>query len=753
MEVVDQWNREIDGLLTFVSVAGSGFDKTSDRNIIKAGLFSAILTAFNVQSYQLLQPATTDILLRMSLQLETFIVTTPGASNPTSFVNSTRPAYDSTAPLHPFRPPAYAIWLNILWFSSLVFSISSATIGIIVKQWLKEHSMGLYGNSRDIARRRQHRLSNLRKWRVATIVALIPVLLLIALFLFLTGLIVLVWSIHPTVAYFVTVLSGLLFLFLAMTTFLPTFCRSCCYYSPQSHRVFVILRRTIYPLLCRLVYELLSPAYRLFDWTTDHNYFWDAWRGVSRLRESLDAIARAKVTWKPDHRHFTATESTSLDIKEMVTAYEVSLNMKAIEAAETCLPDTPERMIYLEDLNKIFTRRFGLPDDWPAVISSRFLQLTNRMALAHLSPATSAGNTSWTSEAQELCLRTIQHPVENDANPRHLEHFSRRWPAELIGTLAVLSMDWKTHARTAHEAWEELNNGLIGQFRWFRDVDDPLVCQTSTCPSSASHYVRSTDSAAVAVAATARLEGLRQDTFKAEDIPKREGRILQWELDFAHLHLRAAWRPTADFPVDSSTSLTDIAPTLRVLEQTLKAICRVLETMDWTLAERQPSMESWACHRLLDSIDSMFSDDRTRGLVDLPLVSQLIATLCQLIKGPGAAEEPTADNWAHLCQVSDDPDIRECGEILEKHRYTLYRPTVGQPGEGEIPEEAVDSQDEDEAQPVEGGHPSGEPGADWERPVERAPFAGGESSSRAVQVPGEVQANGEATRDGSSPTE
>ena len=148
---------------------------------MQAGLLSAVLTAFNVESYRLLRPAPTDVLLRMSLQLERFIATTPNANNPTSFINSTRPAYDPDVSLEPFRPPEYAIWLNVLWFWSLVASLASAIIGIIAKQWLKEHSIGLYGDSHDIARRRQHRLNNLRKWHVATIVASIPVLLLLAL--------------------------------------------------------------------------------------------------------------------------------------------------------------------------------------------------------------------------------------------------------------------------------------------------------------------------------------------------------------------------------------------------------------------------------------------------------------------------------------------------------------------------------------------------------------------------------------------
>ncbi|EIW53896.1 uncharacterized protein TRAVEDRAFT_98338, partial [Trametes versicolor FP-101664 SS1] len=119
-EMVKRWNAEIDTYL--------------------AGLFSAILTAFNVQSYQLLQPApTTDPVLvalqQISAQLSSFSTNPP-------FVNSTQPAYRQTDTPTP-RAPRAAVWLNALWFSSLILSLSSASVGIMVKQWLNEYCGGI----------------------------------------------------------------------------------------------------------------------------------------------------------------------------------------------------------------------------------------------------------------------------------------------------------------------------------------------------------------------------------------------------------------------------------------------------------------------------------------------------------------------------------------------------------------------------------------------------------------------------------
>ncbi|EJF60966.1 hypothetical protein BD309DRAFT_832166, partial [Dichomitus squalens] len=113
-EMVKRWNEEIDTLLVY------------------AGLFSAILTAFNVQSYLLLQPpATPDptlaVLQQISLQLNSFSVNPP-------FVNSTQHAIIPSIPPTP-EAESWAVALNTLWFSALICSLASASCGILIKQW------------------------------------------------------------------------------------------------------------------------------------------------------------------------------------------------------------------------------------------------------------------------------------------------------------------------------------------------------------------------------------------------------------------------------------------------------------------------------------------------------------------------------------------------------------------------------------------------------------------------------------------
>ena len=122
-----------------------------------------MLTAFNVQSYPLLQPSPIDptlaVLQQISAQLNSSSV------NP-AFINSTQPANSLNQLQAPFRALLSAIWINTLWFASLVFSLASASIALIMKQWLHEVSSGLSGTSRETARLRQHRLNGLIRWKV-----------------------------------------------------------------------------------------------------------------------------------------------------------------------------------------------------------------------------------------------------------------------------------------------------------------------------------------------------------------------------------------------------------------------------------------------------------------------------------------------------------------------------------------------------------------------------------------------------------
>lgn len=68
-------------------------------------------------------------LARISVQLESFKLSS-------GFVNATR---TPPPPATLFQPSDAAVWINSLWFLSLMFTLSAAFFGIRVRQWLREY--------------------------------------------------------------------------------------------------------------------------------------------------------------------------------------------------------------------------------------------------------------------------------------------------------------------------------------------------------------------------------------------------------------------------------------------------------------------------------------------------------------------------------------------------------------------------------------------------------------------------------------
>ncbi|KAI0769373.1 hypothetical protein BD413DRAFT_82826 [Trametes elegans] len=301
-ELVDRWNKEIDTYLVY------------------AGLFSAILTAFNVESYSLLQPPAPDqtmaALEHISLQLSSFAFNAP-------FVNLTQSPFvaspDATPPV-----PRSAVWLNALWFSALILSLASASLSIMVKQWLNQFQSGLSGTSRQIARLRQYRLDNVVKWRVADIVTVIPFLLQLALGLFLAGLLVLLWTLHDAVAAVATVLVSLVALSTVGGIVLPLFKRSCAYITPQT--------LVLYSVWKTVSHALYKPQHRSTEST---------------------------MTWEGQERH--AVHPALLDPAILASAYKYTLNSDALAVAAKCLTDCSPVEVgnYLRMLHGAIVTHFG----------------------------------------------------------------------------------------------------------------------------------------------------------------------------------------------------------------------------------------------------------------------------------------------------------------------------------------------------------------------------------------------------------
>ncbi|KAG8932379.1 hypothetical protein FRC03_012211 [Tulasnella sp. 419] len=174
-ELLDGWNKSLDILLIF------------------AGLFSAINTAFIIESYKGLQPdpaETTNALLRFLIMHRHDDVTlTPEQLNTQS-------------------PNTSAIPINSIFFASLSTSLTAAFGIVTAKQWLNEYSkLGPIKAPHLRGRERQAKFKGLQTWKLRLIIELLPLLLQVSLLLFFIGVLFFLWGLEWKVAVMQLVLS------------------------------------------------------------------------------------------------------------------------------------------------------------------------------------------------------------------------------------------------------------------------------------------------------------------------------------------------------------------------------------------------------------------------------------------------------------------------------------------------------------------------------------------------------------------
>lgn len=204
----------------------------------KAGLYSAVLSAFLIESYKNLQEDKQDTIVGLLEKIATQNFVSSGV-----FTNSTT----TLSPSVPFEPPLWAIRVNILWFASLVLSIAVASLGILVKQWLREYLAMEYSSPRTRLRARNYRKPALDDWKVFEIAAVLPMILQISVGLFFAGLCAFTSAVHESIRdTTIPVVCAWAFFFF-ITTIAPLFSPRCPFKTAFLKRALKIGRRFIAP--------------------------------------------------------------------------------------------------------------------------------------------------------------------------------------------------------------------------------------------------------------------------------------------------------------------------------------------------------------------------------------------------------------------------------------------------------------------------------------------------------------------------
>ncbi|PPQ66135.1 hypothetical protein CVT24_000222 [Panaeolus cyanescens] len=189
----DAWNAEIQNLLIF------------------SGLFSAVVTAFAVETQKLLQddPEVATVLLLAELG-------THFLPNSTVTDKIADPFRSSPSDRQSFR-------INCFIFSSLIISLGTALVGIIVLQWIRSYRKPERSYDREGISLREARHQAFDKWGVPAIIAYLPVALGGSFIVFLVGLVDFLQTMNNVLAIVIGSFVLGIVVFLLVTTFLPAF--------------------------------------------------------------------------------------------------------------------------------------------------------------------------------------------------------------------------------------------------------------------------------------------------------------------------------------------------------------------------------------------------------------------------------------------------------------------------------------------------------------------------------------------------
>ncbi|KAA1473306.1 hypothetical protein DENSPDRAFT_802371, partial [Dentipellis sp. KUC8613] len=204
-DMVEAWKDTIDVLLVF------------------AGLFSAVVTTFVVQSSQSLKPDYSQVSAMLLTEMVGLQRALSDGVSPSMIPVSQQNATSG------FEVALSDKWVNRLWFISLSFSLATALISVLVKQWLQYYVSPISGGSQEKAHVRHFHYTGLEKWHVPVIVGFLPVFMHTALLLFFLGLVLFLVSLDRHTAGMIGFLAMLLGVSYLTTNALPVFFVDCPY--------------------------------------------------------------------------------------------------------------------------------------------------------------------------------------------------------------------------------------------------------------------------------------------------------------------------------------------------------------------------------------------------------------------------------------------------------------------------------------------------------------------------------------------
>ncbi|THV01897.1 hypothetical protein K435DRAFT_792978 [Dendrothele bispora CBS 962.96] len=201
-------------------------DDMSDLVVFSA-LYSAVLTAFIIESYQKLQQDPADITVALLIHISR------------QLANGTTPAFEG---MNPFQPDTSSVICNILWFIALALALTCSLLAILVQQWTRDfkHKTTLRPSPVLRAKIFMFTYSGVRRFGMHTIVDVTPLLLHISLILFFAGLVEFLVPVNKTVRTLIILFLVVFGVVYVVLTFLPIIYLDAPFHTPLSSIIWII---------------------------------------------------------------------------------------------------------------------------------------------------------------------------------------------------------------------------------------------------------------------------------------------------------------------------------------------------------------------------------------------------------------------------------------------------------------------------------------------------------------------------------
>ncbi|QRV96309.1 DNA-directed RNA polymerase subunit beta' [Ceratobasidium sp. AG-Ba] len=201
-----------------------GENDNLDMMLLFAALFSAILTAFIIESKSLLQQDSADVSVTLLLAI----------AQSQQRIEQGTPQVLPPIEMPAFAAPAAARWINGLWFAALALSLAAALVAMLAKEWLTAFMVSRPRAPHAYALMHHRRLQGLKQWGALHMIDLLPSMLHLSLLLFSVGLAVYLWQLDSGIAIAEVVITAATILFYAGTVLLGALYDSCPFVTQMS---------------------------------------------------------------------------------------------------------------------------------------------------------------------------------------------------------------------------------------------------------------------------------------------------------------------------------------------------------------------------------------------------------------------------------------------------------------------------------------------------------------------------------------